>query len=311
MRFAGSRTGFAEARTPCAGTRTRPAAPGTRSAMLRTEYEEVELKEVVIDIYRKKQRAGAAYPFVGLYLTEPFTSPYPMKDNRLDAMLRRDENTAAGLAQDQPNYAGIEDDLGPLRTEHAANLTQAQTLEGAVLREDQDDSSKQKRGTRKQLISLGDRLAAALQAHAASAANSDPDLAGRVRINRTLLSAAEEGTLLGLIQALLKEAAPLTEALARREFTAADLSQLQALHQRFEAKQLRQRQSTVEGSTARKTLEALLRRNADLVKQLRVQLRPYKGTTKNEVWLRFEGYTKLLVRGGGGSTTNPAPTKAA
>ena len=235
-----------------------------------------------------------------------------MKNNRLDAMLRRDETTAAGLVQDQPGYAGLEEDLAPLRTQHASNLQQAQALEGTVLREDQDDSTQQKKNTRKQLIALAARLAAALQAYAASAANTDPDLAGRVRINRTLLSAADEGTLAGLVQSVLQEAAPLAAPLAKREFTATDLSTLRQLHQHFESRQLRQRQSTVEGSTARKTLEALLRRNADLIRQMAVQLRPYQGTAKNDVWLRFQGYTKVLVRGGGsGSGEQPAAQKTA
>ena len=34
---------------------------------------------------------------------------------------------------------------------------------------------------------------------------------------------------------------------------------------------------------------------------MRQQLRPYKNSpTKHDVWLRFQGYTKLIVLGGGG-----------
>ena len=55
------------------------------------------------------------------------------------------------------------------------------------------------------------------------------------------------------------------------------------------------------GSTDRNRLIALLRRNANLLKKVRQQLRPYKNApTKHEVWLRFQGYTKLIVLGGGG-----------
>ena len=55
------------------------------------------------------------------------------------------------------------------------------------------------------------------------------------------------------------------------------------------------------GATDRKILIALLRRNANLIKELRVQLKPYQSSpTKHEVWLRFQGYTRLIILGGGG-----------
>ena len=66
------------------------------------------------------------------------------------------------------------------------------------------------------------------------------------------------------------------------------------------------------GSTDRKTLIALLRRNANLIKEMRVQLKPYQHSpTKHEVWLRFQGYTKLIILGGGGPKDNPAAKPAA
>ena len=66
------------------------------------------------------------------------------------------------------------------------------------------------------------------------------------------------------------------------------------------------RLSTVTGGTDRNRLIALLRRNTDLLKKMRKQLRPYKNSpTKHEVWLRFQGYTRLIVLGGGGPAATP------
>ena len=68
----------------------------------------------------------------------------------------------------------------------------------------------------------------------------------------------------------------------------------------------------VAGATDRKTLIALLRRNANLIKEMRVQLKPYQSSpTKHEVWLRFQGYTKLIVLGQGGPKSVPTPPPAA
>ncbi len=75
---------------------------------------------------------------------------------------------------------------------------------------------------------------------------------------------------------------------------------------------LAQRTAVVAGSTDRKTLIALLRRNANLIKQIRVQLKPYQNSpAKHDVWLRFQGYTKLIILGGGGPQGGPAPKPAA
>ena len=61
------------------------------------------------------------------------------------------------------------------------------------------------------------------------------------------------------------------------------------------------------GSTDRKALIVLLRRNANLIKDLRVQFKAYESSpTKHDVWLRFQGYTKLIILGGGGPKATPA-----
>ena len=49
------------------------------------------------------------------------------------------------------------------------------------------------------------------------------------------------------------------------------------------------------------TTITLLTRNHNLIKEMRQQLKLYENSpTKHEVWLRFQGYTRLIVLGGGG-----------
>ena len=235
-----------------------------------------------------------------------------MDNNRLNALLKRDTDTVAGLLADQPHYLPLEDDIAPLRTEHAANLAAARALEGSVLDEDQNDSTEQKKTARQQLKALGSRLGAALQAYAASAANTDEDLPGRVNINDTDLIRADDASFAGLLGKLLTEGKARPQELAKREFTADDLAQTDTLLQRFTRKRTGQRLSTVTGSTDRNRLMALLRRNSDLIRKLRQQLRPYKNSpAKHEVWLRFQGYTRVIELGGGGPQAGVAGKPAA
>ena len=234
-----------------------------------------------------------------------------MDNNKLDAQLRRDTATATGLLADKANYKPLEEDIAPLRDEHTKNLGLARTLEATVMGETNTDTTQQKAGTKARLKVLVPRLAAALQAHAASKANLDENLAGRVRYNRTSLNEANDASFATIVGALLKEGAPLAKELAKREFTAEDLAEATRLLARFEQQQAGQRTAVVDGSTDRKTLIALLRRNANLIKEIRVQLKPYQSSpTKHEVWLRFQGYTKLIVLGGRGpkddTTAKPA-----
>jgi hypothetical protein len=224
-----------------------------------------------------------------------------MNNNKLDAQLRRDTATAAGLLADKKQYEPLEADIAPLRDEHAANLAQARTLEAAVMGNDSETVTEQKASAKKRLKPLVFRLAAALQAHAASATNKDEDLAGRVRYGRSAIAKADDASFATTVAALLKEAQPLAAQLEKREFTADDLAETTRLLARFEQKHAGQRTAVVEGSTERKTLIALLRRNSNLLKQIRVQLKPYQSSpTKHAVWERFQGYTKLIVLGGSG-----------
>jgi hypothetical protein len=235
-----------------------------------------------------------------------------MDNNKLNAQLLRDTATAAGLQADKALYAALEADIAPLRDEHAANLALARTLEGAVMAEANDDATQQKASAKTQLKALAPRLAATLQSYAASKTNPDEDLPGRVRYNRTDLAQANDASFASIVGALLREATPRAAELAKREFSADDLALTTRLLARFEQKQTTQRTAAVAGATDRRTLTALLRRNANLIKDLRVQLKPYQSSpAKHEVWLRFQGYTKLIVRGQGGPRSTPAPQPAA
>ncbi|WP_210517622.1 hypothetical protein [Hymenobacter terricola] len=231
-----------------------------------------------------------------------------MDNNKLDAQLRRDTATANGLQADLDHYTALEDDLAPLRTEHAANLAQARLLEDAVMGDESGTATEQKTSAKALLKPLAFRLAAALQGYAASKTNQDEDLAGRVRYGRSEIAKAGDASFATIVGALLKEAQPLAAPLAKREFTAADLAEATRLLARFEQKHASQRLTTVDGSTDRKTLIALLRRNTNLIKEMRTQLKAYQNSpTKHEVWLRFQGYTKLIVLGGGGPKGDTTP----
>ncbi len=233
-----------------------------------------------------------------------------MDNNKLNAQLLRDTATANGLLADKVLYAPLEADIAPMRDAHAANL--ARTLEDAVMGEATSGVTLQKAGAKTQLKALASRLAAALQAYAASKTNTDEDLAGRVCYSRTGITAANDASFATIIGVLLKEAAPLAKELAKREFIADDLAETTRQLARFEQKQASQRTTVVAGATDRKTLIDLLRRNANLIKEMRVQLKPYQSSpTKHEVWLRFQGYTKLIVLGQGGPKSVPTPPPAA
>ena len=226
-----------------------------------------------------------------------------MENNHLNDLVLRDKAAVAGLETDKANYAPLEDDIAPLRDEHAANTAKLGPLAQRVLDAATDDATSQKTGAKKQLKDLGERLASALQGYAASKANADPDLPGQVNFNRTSFNEADDATFATLLHKLLDAAAPLAAPLAKREFSADDRALTETLLARFERKQVRQQENRTAGSTDRKTLVALTRRNASLLKGIRTQLKAYKNTpAKHAVWLRFVSYTKIIDhRGGGGA----------
>ena len=182
--------------------------------------------------------------------------------------------------------------------------------------DDSGTATEQKAGAKTQLKALAPRLvprlAATLQAYAASKTNQEEDLAGHARYSSSDIKTANDVSFSSIIGALLQEAALLAKELTRREFTAVDLVETTRQLARFEKKQTSQRTTVVAGATDRKTLLALLRRNANLIKEMRVQLKPYQSLlTKHEVWLQFQGYTKLVVLGQGGPKGTAAAKQAA
>lgn len=57
----------------------------------------------------------------------------------------------------------------------------------------------------------------------------------------------------------------------------------------------------MDGKSTREILSDLLAANQQLIKKIRQQLLPYKNSsTRHNVWLRFQGYSKVMLRSGGG-----------
>ena len=219
----------------------------------------------------------------------------------MNSLVLRDKATVEGLAADKPNYAPLEEDIAPFRDEHAANTLLIGPLAEVLLETATDDATRQKTTAKTQLKDLGERLAGAMQGYAASKANTDTDLPGKVNINRTDLNEADDTSFATTLRKLLKVAQPFASQVAKREFSAEDRTEMETLLDRFEKKQVKQEVNRTAGSTDLKKLEALLRRNANLIKEIRKQLKAYKNSkTKHEVWLRFVSYTKIINRSGGG-----------
>ncbi|MDO7877294.1 hypothetical protein Q5H93_21295 [Hymenobacter sp. ASUV-10] len=230
-----------------------------------------------------------------------------MENNRMNSLVLRDKATVEGLADDKPHYEPLEEDIAPLRDEHAANTLLIAPLAETLLETATDDATEQKTSSKKQLKNLGERLAGAMQGYAASKANTDTDLPGKVNINRTDLNEADDASFATILRNLLKVAEPFATQVAKREFSAEDRTEMEKLLDRFEKKQVKQQVNRTAGSTDLKKLEALLRRNASLIKEIRKQLKAYKNSkTKHAVWERFVSYTKIINRpGGGGSKPQP------
>lgn len=225
-----------------------------------------------------------------------------MKNDRLDAYHRRDTATVAGLIADQKNYAPLEEDIEPLRTQLGLNHAKADGLIDDVLKADADDSAEVKTKTKVLLLPYLTRLSAGLKAFANSSANTDEDLLARVTLGSDVLRRADEDTFFRLATALLKEADLVPEKqLTKREFSAEDLAETKRLLQRFGSRLTPGRLADVDGKSARELLSDLLAANQQLIKKIREQLLPYKNSpTKHDVWLRFQGYAKVLLRKGGG-----------
>ncbi|MDO7876505.1 hypothetical protein Q5H93_17305 [Hymenobacter sp. ASUV-10] len=224
-----------------------------------------------------------------------------MKNNRLDAYHRRDTATTAGLDADKKNYEPIEEDIAPLREQLATNHANADKLIDEVLKADSEDSAEVKTKTKGLLLPLLNRLSAGLQAFAESKANDDEDLLPRVTLGSDALRKADEDSFVRLATGLLAEADKVPAAqLTKREFLPADLAEAKRLLQRFAGRLTPGRLADVEGKSTREILSDLLAANQQLIKKIRKQLLPYKNSpTKHDVWLRFQGYSKVVLRTGG------------
>ncbi len=228
-----------------------------------------------------------------------------MKNNRLDALLRRDANAQLGLTEDKALYAPIEDDIAPLRAAHEAGLAEARELADEVFEADGDDSAGVKRGTRALLRTLAGRIGKAVVAHAASATNTDERLAERVVPALGQFRVADSATFAQAVKVVQHEAAALAPHLAKREVTAADLTELDRLIQKFSKRLVTGRAADVKGKTARETMRKLLQNNTRLLKQIRQQLAPYKGTAREKVLVNFDSYAKVVVFNSGGGDAAP------
>ena len=238
-------------------------------------------------------------------LLRVFTFTYPktrkaMKNNRLDALLRRDANAQLGLLEDKALYAPIEDDIAPLRAAHGAALAEARQLADEVFEADGDDSAGVKRGTRALLRTLAGRIGKAVVAHAASGTNTDERLAERIRPALAQLPSADSATFAQAATVVQHEAAALAPHLTKREVTAADLTELDRLIRKFSQRLATGRAADVKGKTARETLSKLLQNNTRLLQQIRQQLAPYKGTAREKALLNFDSYAKVVVFNTGG-----------
>jgi hypothetical protein len=233
-----------------------------------------------------------------------------MKNNALDAYHRRDTATLAGLEADQKNYEPIEEDIAPLRAQLATNHATADKLIDDVLEADGEDSAAVKVKTKGLLLPLLFRAGAALQAFAESQANTDEDLLARVTLGNNTLRKADEDSFVRLATGLLAEADKVPEKqLTKREFSADNLTEAKRLLKRFAGRLSPGRLADVSGKSTREILNDLLAANQQLIKKIRKQLLPYKNSpTKHDVWLRFQGYSKVILRkGGGGKTEEEKP----
>ena len=172
---------------------------------------------------------------------------YPMKNNKMDAMIRRDENVRQGLETDKALYAPLEEDIAPLREALSVGLDDALELADEVFVADGDDSATVKRGTRGKLRTLAGRVGKALVAHADSPTNTDEDLKEHVKKAIRELPNADSATFAQAAEKLLTEATPLAPKLVKREITADDLAEGARLLTKFKKRLATGRAADVQG----------------------------------------------------------------
>lgn len=225
-----------------------------------------------------------------------------MKNDLIEARLRRDATAAAFLAQAKAEYTDIEADVAPLRDKLTASLARAGELAQQVLGADNDGNPDRKKGLRHQLTALLQRLILAGRAEAQSSKDAELRAAlGNLDDLRNLNEStfAEEATrLLGLVPG--REA-----ALAKRRFTADHAQEARQLLQDFTAAATEGRLSDTSGSTGRQALERLIKDSARLLEEMKVYFDLYKAD-EPELWQRFQAAIKVVKRGGGGGKDEDA-----
>ncbi|GAA4384151.1 hypothetical protein [Hymenobacter koreensis] len=204
-----------------------------------------------------------------------------MKNELVEARLRRDADLVSFLNTEVEQYADIEDDVAPLRQLLSSSLSQASSLATQALT--QPEEAERGKGLRNQLTQLLRRLTAGLHAVAASTKdNRLLALAGNVNQLPKLTETrfAEEA------RRLLSLAPERSGPLSKRRFLPTHYQQAQAL-----LGELR-RASSNENPTDRQSLERLLKQNERTIEQLRTYFRIFE-QDEPSVWLGFQAAAKV------------------
>lgn len=220
-----------------------------------------------------------------------------MKNDLIEARLRRDEALNAFLTAEKAAYADIEADVAPLRQQLSGGLAQAQELSQTVLTADHEGSADRKKGLRNQLTLLLRRLIVGLQAVATSA-NDARLLALSGQVSR--LTRLPETAFVDEARRLLSLAPERSAALIPRRFTNEHYRQAVALNNELRRSISEGRLSDGEGSTGRQGLERLIKQNARIIEQLRTYFRVYE-QDEPALWARFQA-AKVVRRGGNGGS---------
>ncbi|MCC3159470.1 hypothetical protein LJ737_19670 [Hymenobacter sp. 15J16-1T3B] len=224
-----------------------------------------------------------------------------MKNDLIEARLRRDEALNAFLLADKAVYADIETDVAPLRQQLSEALTQAQDMAQAVLAADNDGNAERKKGQRNQLTQLLRRLVVGLQAVATSTRDARLlALAGQV----SRLHKLSESSFVEEARRLLSLAPERSEALTKRRFTPEHYREAMTLTSELRRNINEGRLNDAEGSTGRQGLERLIKQNARTIEQLRTYFRVYE-QDEPDLWAHFETAARVVKRGGAAGSTQP------
>lgn len=225
-----------------------------------------------------------------------------MKNDLIEARLRRDEALLAFLTAETAAYADIEADVKPLRQQLSTALTEAQATAQTVLMADNDGNAERKKGQRNQLTTLLRRLIVALQAVAAT--NRDARLlalAGQA----SRLPKLGETSFLEEARRLLSLAPERSEALSKRRFTPEHYREATTLTADLRRHINEGRLNDTAGSSGREGLERLIKQNARTIEQLRTYFRPYQ-FDEPTLWSSFEAAAKVVRRAGGPDASTDA-----